>query len=156
MRKFNTRCRTCGFTLIEVMIVVAIVAILTSIALPSYQSYVRRSQAQEAFGTLADYRTKMELYYQDNRGYGVAGDVNCANGPAAPGWSDFLPSDAQYFTYSCSLGADNQTYTLTATGLRSSSAGSSYSITDANSKTTTRFKGATVSKTCWLSRGDEC
>lgn len=146
-----------GFTLIEVMIVVAIVAILASIALPSYESYLRRGQAQEAFGALADYRTKLELYYQDNRGYGVAGGVDCANGPTAPSWSSFVPSDSQYFNYSCVLGADNQTYTLTATGTRSSSAGSVYTITEANEKGTTRFKGSlVVGRPCWLARGDEC
>ncbi|PKO69505.1 MAG: type 4 fimbrial biosynthesis protein [Betaproteobacteria bacterium HGW-Betaproteobacteria-16] len=146
-----------GFTLIEVMIVVAIVAILASIALPSYESYLRRGQAQEAFGALADYRTKLELYYQDNRGYGVAGGVDCANGPTAPSWSSFVPSDSQYFSYSCVLGADNQSYTLTATGARSSSVGSVYTITEANEKGTTRFKGSlVVGRPCWLARGDEC
>ncbi len=58
-----------GFTLIEVMIVVVIVAILSSVAYPAYTDYVRRRQLQEAFTNLANYRIQMEPYYQDNRRY---------------------------------------------------------------------------------------
>ena len=66
-----------GFTLIEVMITVAIVAILGSIALPAYFDYVRRGQLPEAFSNLADYRVKMEQYYQDNRNYGTTTLCRC-------------------------------------------------------------------------------
>ncbi|HTS84956.1 MAG TPA: prepilin-type N-terminal cleavage/methylation domain-containing protein, partial [Usitatibacter sp.] len=56
-----------GFTLIEVMIVVAIIAILAAIAVPSYQDYVTRGRIIEATGGLGDARNKMEQYFQDNR-----------------------------------------------------------------------------------------
>ena len=49
-----------GFTLIEVMIVVAIVAILATIAMPSYRDYLRRGQVPEAMTYLSDYRVKLE------------------------------------------------------------------------------------------------
>ena len=67
-----------GFTLIEVMIVVAIVAILAAVALPAYGDYVRRGQLPEAFSGMADLRVKLEQYYQDNRSYGTSGG-NCAS-----------------------------------------------------------------------------
>ncbi len=73
----NRDLRMAGFTLIEVMIVVAIIAILASIALPSYNDYVRRGQIQEAFGYLSDSRVKMEQYFQDNRNYGTASPGAC-------------------------------------------------------------------------------
>lgn len=148
-----------GFTLIELMIVVAIVGILASIAYPSYQDYVRRGQVQEALGALADYRVKMEQYYQDFRGYGNLGAVTCANGTGAPPWNTFVPAGAKYFTFTCALGSatDNQTYTLTATGSNGLATGNVFTLNSANVKATTKFKGQNVvGKVCWLAKGDEC
>jgi prepilin-type N-terminal cleavage/methylation domain-containing protein len=62
-----------GFTLIEVMITVAIVAILAAIALPSYRDYVLRGQLVDAHNSLAAMRGNMERFYQDNRTYNSVG-----------------------------------------------------------------------------------
>jgi type IV pilus assembly protein PilA len=55
-----------GFTLIELMIVVAIIGILAAIALPAYQDYVGRTQASEAFTATAGVRTDMGVYLYEN------------------------------------------------------------------------------------------
>jgi type IV pilus assembly protein PilE len=149
-----------GFTLIELMIVVAIVAILARLAMPSYVDYLRRGVLPEAFTNLSDLRVKMEQYYQDNRNYGNTGGTTCANNNA-PTWANFSPASAKYFTFTCALtgnsGTGNQSYTLTATGITGSrAAGHVYTINQDNAQTTTSFKGATVSKSCWLIRGSEC
>ena len=75
-----------GFTLIEVMIVVAIIAILAAIAIPNYTAYVQRSRLTEATSKLSDLRTKMEVFFQDNRSYGTSG-CGVPSRPATPATS---------------------------------------------------------------------
>jgi type IV pilus assembly protein PilE len=60
-----------GFTLIELVIAVAIIGILAGVALPACQDYVRRSSLQPAFAELSDLRVKLKQFYQNNRNYGA-------------------------------------------------------------------------------------
>lgn len=66
-----------GFTLIELMIVVAIVAILAALAYPAYQDFMARSQATEGFSLAGDARTGIALHYASKAafpaGNGAAG-----------------------------------------------------------------------------------
>ena len=147
-----------GFTLIELMVVCSIVAILAGIAVPSYADYVRRGQLQEAFTALADYQVKLEQYYQDYKNYGNSGGTTCANGTNAPSWNNFVPAGARYFTFACALtsSSNNQGFALTATGSTGAAVGHVFTVTNGNVRQTTKFKGNTVAKSCWLVRGTEC
>ncbi|WP_082818134.1 type IV pilin protein [Variovorax boronicumulans] len=140
-----------GFTLIELMIVVAVIGILAAIALPSYNDYVRRGQLPEAFNTLSAYRATMEQYYQDNRNYGPSG-TNCAANAAAA----FTPSGAKYFGYTCSTSASQQNYVITATGSAGRAVGHTYTINQNGDRATTQFKGSTVTQPCWLTSANAC
>jgi type IV pilus assembly protein PilE len=129
-----------GYTLVEIMIIVAIVGILASIALPNYQNYVRKSRATEATSVLADMRVKMEQYFQDRRTY--------VGGPcAAP-----AGTNTTFFAYSCAGGDGTATtYTLQATG-SGQMAAYSYTVNQANAKTSTTYDGG---GNCWTT-GASC
>lgn len=144
---------TRGFTLVEVMIVVAVIGILAAIALPSYNDYVRRGQLPEAFSGLSDYRTKMEQYYQDNRNYGS--DAACAADSSASSWNTF-PITTGRFTYTCATSDSGQGYTITATGASDRATGHTYTINHRGDRATTQFKGSTSTATCWLTSSSSC
>lgn len=61
--------RNAGFTLVELMIVVAIIAVLAAIALPTYTSYITKTRRTAAKGCLSEYANYMERYYTTNLRY---------------------------------------------------------------------------------------
>jgi len=81
--------RDAGFTLLEVMIVVAIVAILAAIAYPSYQEYIRNTREAEAKGQIMEYASELEAFRSKNFSYPA--DEAAARGFAPDGLygSDF-------------------------------------------------------------------
>ncbi|OIQ96501.1 fimbrial protein precursor [mine drainage metagenome] len=114
-----------GFTLIELMVVVAIVVILASVALPAYQNYVIRGKLMEGTSTLSDARIKMEQYFQDKQTYDAGGGNTCPPG---------IPASTTYFTYACS-GLSQNAYLITATG-QGNLSNFIYTIDDTNAKKT--------------------
>jgi type IV pilus assembly protein PilE len=115
-----------GFTLIEVMVVVAIIGILASIAVPMYSRYIQRGNLVEATQALSEYRVRMEQFYQDNRNYADAVGA-CGAVP---------PAGMQNFAAACAVANAGQTYVATATGA-GSMAGFGFSINQANLRATT-------------------
>ena len=120
-----------GFTLIELMITVAIVAILAAIAYPNYRNYVIRGQLVDATQGLSAVRANMERYYQDNRSYQLVGAFAVPCGGAAP------PIPAGKFTITCAV-PDTTHFTATATGnLGSTVDGFTFTVTEADVQATT-------------------
>jgi len=132
-----------GFTLIELMMALAVVAILTAVALPSYSAYVQRSRVPVALDALSAYSTRLEQRYQDTGSY--------ASGTACWGTAP----DAKDFTVSCSIGSSGQTFTATATG-SGTMAGYTYTLDSSGTRKTTAHPKGTPSTNCWTTKGVTC
>ena len=144
-----SRRRQAGFTLIELMMTVAIAAILAAIAVPMYRTYVMRGRIIDATSKLSDFRVRMEQYFMDNRTYANGGNCGVAN-PTDTG-------DAA-FTIACS-GATATAYTVKATGKSSKGmSGFEYQITQTGAKKTNAVPtGWTAKDDCWVTNKDgEC
>jgi type IV pilus assembly protein PilE len=127
----NLKYRVNGFTLIEVLVVVAIVGILAAIAAPSYQSYMKDTRRSDAHTALARLAGLQERYYLQNNTY--APDIGTLN-PPAPG----AQSEEGY--YNMTLVGNASTFTITATaaagGPQANDAGCTViELTQANQKT---------------------
>lgn len=94
-----------GFTLIELMIVVAVIGIIAAIAYPAYIDYVRKARRADAQAVLLDGQIKQERYRSYNNAYATTASLAAAN---------LGLRDTDYYNFSVSSSATN-TYTLTAT-----------------------------------------
>lgn len=102
MRKRNSR----GFTLIELMMVVVVVAILVSIAYPAYQDSIRKSRRADAKSALMDAAARMERHYTQFSRY---------SGTLANSGIQATSPEGYYAITATIAGANSQTFTLTAT-----------------------------------------
>jgi prepilin-type N-terminal cleavage/methylation domain-containing protein len=143
--------RSKGFTLLELMIVVAIVAILTTIAYPNFRDYVIRGQLVDATQGLAAVRANMERYFQDNRSYLVVGVFTppCTAANVAYG----------KFNISCA-GSTATTYTATAVGAAGPLSGFTFTVDQDGTQATVVAPPAPASfqscPTAWVTKTGGC
>mgnify|MGYP003473231581 FL=1 len=130
-----------GFTLLELMIAVVVVAILSAVAVPAYSSYVTKGKIPEATATLAALRVQMEQYFQDNRTY--------VGGPCSP-----AAGTTQYFDFSCTVAGTATVFTISAAGKGDKGMGGfTYTIDQSNTKTSTI---TTPAGTTWQATQPNC
>jgi len=149
-----------GFTLIELMITVAVLAIIAAVAIPNYADYVRRGKLPEATSNLQAMKTKMEQWFQDNRTY----PATC--GATVSATQIQIPT-LQYFTITCPT-LTATTYTIQATGGVAggdqSLSGITYTIDQGNNRSTTVTPSSLMAKAgfasnanCWVTKkGGQC
>ncbi len=101
-----------GFTLIELMIVVAILAIITTIAVPAYTGYVETARTTEAWNNLNSLQIALEEYYIENGNYNVSMDSDGLQSSALNWAAKPDSGGTHHFTYSITGGANS--YTITA------------------------------------------
>ena len=134
-----------GFTLIEIMIVVAIIGILAAIAMPQYTQYLERARATEATSVIADMRIRIEQHFQDLRSYAGNDAILCV----AP-----VSANTQFFAFNCSVVPTATVYTLSAVGA-GAMAGYQYTIDQNNLKTS--VTPSSGGGNCWqVNRGVAC
>ncbi len=132
-----------GFTLIELMIVIAIVGILATVALPAYQTYVSKAKFSEVILATAVVKVAVELCAQDQ-----GTESNCSGG------ANGIPSNAGASGYLSSLTTTNGIITATAVGTSAAAAsglnGETYKLTPsyANGKITWTVDGTCLNKYC--------
>lgn len=103
-----------GFTLIELMIVVAILGILAGIAYPSYQGYLEKTRRADAKGALVSFANAMERHYTENYTYeGAATGGNDTGTPAIFAAEAPLDGDSKSYDLTI-LSADETTFVLRA------------------------------------------
>ncbi len=131
-----------GFTLIELMIVVAIMGIVAAIAYPSYNNYVIRSKRADGMGALMNAVNAMERFRAANLTY--------VGASAGTHFADTYPSDGESYYQLSVSGLTRTTYTLTATPINTMAGKDTpLTINQAGQKT---WNG----KNCWPESGSDC
>ena len=137
--------RQAGFTLIELMIVVAIVGIIGAIAFPSYDSYMKKSRRSDAKVGMAKIADRLERYYINNDTYTTTvTDLGFADNQSENG----------YYTFAISTTNARANYTITATAQGAQTQDTDTSAGDCTVMTldSTGLKGAPNTSTpekCW-------
>lgn len=151
--------KTTGFTLIELMITVAVVAILAGVAYPSYQNHLRNTRRADAEGALLGFANAMERYFTENNTYlGTAGTQSDPEDSGSPWiYATQSPIDGSTKYYDLKISSDPAptatTYTLRAEPISTSPQASdkcgTLTLTNTGVKGITGAAAGVVAGDCW-------
>jgi type IV pilus assembly protein PilE len=138
--------RQSGLTLIELMIALAIVAILAAITIPSYQRYALTAHRHEAIADLLKLSLLQERYRTTHNTYATQTELATAHGGSLP-----VSSGSEYYTFSVNLpnGQEGSRYTLTATAVEDSAQENDMAGSTNCSTLTLNAQGVKTPSACW-------
>jgi type IV pilus assembly protein PilE len=139
-----------GFTLIELMIVVAVVAVLAALAYPSYTRYVFRSRVIDGPNALSALAVRLEQRFQDVGGYGIG-----TNG-STDGACGIAPAPQPNFTVTCASLSSGSEFLATARATGLASGEVVFTIDHAGVRKTTAHPYGLPPGNCWSIRGGIC
>lgn len=149
MKSCNSKRVAKGFTLIEMLIVVAIIGILAAIAVPAYSDYVLRGRLSDATNMLSSMQVRMEQYYQDNRTYAVSGSYS-------PPCLTTEYTTGGFFSIYCTNDSSNLSstgYIIHAKGVSGKTTSAfDYTIDEKRTQKTLGSKWGITSTKCWITR----
>ena len=133
-----------GFTLLELLIVIAIIGILSGIALPAYKDYTQQGRLAAAASTLSTLANQLESHYLETRRYSNEQDL-----------CNLMDSSDDYFNYTCTLqNNSDQQYLLSASSTNNLSASKTFvlGLNEQGVKNTRIVIGSNVTDEfpCWI------
>ena len=136
-----------GFTMIELMIVVAVMALIVMIGYPSYEAFVTRTRRAEGKRELLALATAQERYFTNCNAYAAALDGSQANCTGLGGGAATRRSENGYYVVSLAGGGTSYTLTATAQGPQARDAVcGNFTLTDTGAKT---VSGTGTVEDCW-------
>ncbi len=160
MRNQN-KCKNEGFTLLELMIVVAIIGIIAAVAFPSYRESVAKGNRSDAIAALIAFQGAMERHYTETNSYCDAaqssgsnscGDSSTKDTGKPDIFSDVVPidgGDAYYNLTISAVTANSYTLTATRTGSMSNDRCGDFSITNIGVKSIANQESGVTASDCW-------
>lgn len=146
MRKYSSmRHAISGFTLMELMIVVAIVGILAAFALPAYQEHVRKGKRAEAAAALMAGAQRLEVHHTNTGSYCTDVNTCAAEGDIAQVFATAIPASGTGYYGIAASNVGTHTFTLTATPAESMAGDACGNLTITHSGA----RGSADNALCW-------
>ena len=144
--------RESGFTLIELMVVVAIIAILAAIAYPNYQDYLRKGRRADVMGTLTSFSAAMERHYTQHNSYLGTAQAALPSAPLATLFASQAPLDNTGKSYDLTIQSLTAgSFTLRATPINTQTGDGYLELLSTGARRWDRDNNGTIdaNEQCW-------